>query len=401
MRLVPSRRLFARLVPRTRRSVDVIVGLLVVVLLAISWPTSPATHDISAAVAPVVAAALVVPLAFVRLHAFAGWGLSALSLLFVVVSLEPTPSYGFPWHPVHLIVFLGLLVVVTLTAPAVQVAVAAVVTAVLLLSLLPWELSLGWTFGVGMLTAVALLVRWLVVSRRRLAQQEEVSELERARRTVLEERSRIARDLHDVVAHSMSLVVVQAQSAPSRIGGVTDEVAQEFHSIGEQARQALNEVRGMLGVLRSDGQLAEDVPQPGIEAVESLLRDTRAAGVDLTWTTTGDPAGFSAASAMVVVRVLQESLANASRHAPGSRVVLEIAYTDAAAEVLVHNTAGLPVAPAAGAHHGGAGLAGMTARVQALGGALSAYPTDDGGFEVHATVPKRAVAHDELADRTP
>jgi signal transduction histidine kinase len=200
------------------------------------------------------------------------------------------------------------------------------------------------------------------------------------------------------------MVVVQAQTAPHRLGGVSPEVQREFDSIGEQARQALNEVRGMLGVLRSDGQLAESVPQPGLGQVETLLRESRDAGLDLTWTVTGDPAGCSDASAMVVVRVLQESLANASRHARGSRVRVEVEYVDQLVRLAVSNSAGgsatapdgsasQPVgdgSPPAAPRHGGAGLVGMRARVSALGGRLVARPLPDGGFEVRAEVPKAA-----------
>ncbi len=115
------------------------------------------------------------------------------------------------------------------------------------------------------------------------------------------------------------------QSAPYRLGGVSEPVQQEFASIGDQAREALNEVRGMLGVLRSDGQLAEQLPRPGTVQIDALMQGTRAAGVDLEWSVEGDGCSCSDTSGMVVFRILQESLANASRHAPGAPVLV-LAY---------------------------------------------------------------------------
>ena len=175
--------------------------------------------------------------------------------------------------------------------------------------------------GLSAIVLFALLIRWLVLSRRELAKQEEVSELERARRTVLEEKARIARDLHDVVAHHMSLVVVQAQSAPYRIEDVSPSAAAEFEAIGATAREALNEIRGMLGVLRSDGVLAENSPQPGTADVPALLESSARAGVRLSWESTGNPAAISATTGLALYRILQESLSNASRHASRHEVL--------------------------------------------------------------------------------
>lgn len=383
------------MVPRSPRGWDVLATIAVLAAFAITWPTLFVTHQVADSIAPLVAAAGAAPLVLLRTQPFAGWASSAVVALMVAISLDPLPEYGFPWPVPHFLILLALLVAVALRASAREIGIMWAGTTALFLVFMPGDLRAGWAVGGTMLTVVALLVRWLVLSRRELARQEQVSELERARRAVLEERSRIARDLHDVVAHSMSLVVVQAQSAPQRLGGVTPAVQREFDSIGEQARQALNEVRGMLGVLRSDGQLAEALPQPGLEQVEPLLREARAAGMDLSWDISGSPADCGPASAMVVVRVIQESLANATRHAPGAAVSVELTYTAEAVGVVVSN--GRPTArggeqgPASAASpHGGAGIVGMRARVHALGGALTAEPQPGGGFVVRAEVPKTA-----------
>lgn len=167
---------------------------------------------------------------------------------------------------------LALLAAVSMRAAIPVVGVAWISTVLLFLADTPGTNGRGWAVGLTAIVVFGLLIRWLVLSRRQLAQQEELSELERTRRTILEEKARIARDLHDVVAHHMSMVVVQAQSAPYRIADMSDETRAEFESIGAAGRAALNEVRGLLGVLRSDGQLAEHAPQPGFSRSASCSR---------------------------------------------------------------------------------------------------------------------------------
>lgn len=375
--------------PRTSRGIDAITWVVTAILFVISWSTLSQTHDVPASLQPVMAGIGVVPLLLVRVAPFVGWAACAIAAIAADIFLTPVPTYEFPWQVTHFLVLLVLVAVVALRATAQEVAIAWAGTAAVFGVFMPGDLKAGWIFGLTSLMAAALLVRWLVISRRELAHQEEVSELERARRAVLEERSRIARDLHDVVAHRMSMVVVQAQSAPYRLGGVSPEVAAEFTQIGAQAREALNDVRGMLGVLRSDGQLAEELPQPGTAQVEELLEDTRAAGVKLHWSIGGDPAACGETAGMVVFRVLQESLANASRHAPGALVSVELRY-DEQVRLLVQNTAGSAAPAASGeasSSTGGSGIPGMKTRAESIGGALEAGPTPEGGFAVVAWVP--------------
>jgi len=377
-------------VPRDSRAWDVVVWVAAGLLFAISWPALFASHDVPGSVAPLVAGIGVLPVLLIRTHPLAGWALTTLAAVGIAMTFSPLPDYAFPWQATHFLVMLATLVAVTLTCRWREVVVAWLATVVVVALFMPNDLKPGWVFGVTMVTATSVLLRGLLLSRRQLARQEEVSELERARRAVLEERSRIARDLHDVVAHRMSLVVVQAQTASRRLDGVPDHVEQELSSIAEQAREALNEVRGMLGVLRSDGLVPETAPQPGLGELEPLLTGTRSAGVDLDWSVTGDPAGCSDAAGMVVFRILQESLANASRHAPGARVFVEIGYDAQAISLSVVNGPAAPDAAQPTRGHDGAGIVGMVARAQAIGGDLSAERTDDAGFAVRARVPKHA-----------
>jgi signal transduction histidine kinase len=378
-----------RLVPRDQRAWDGLIWVAAAVLFVISWPSLFASHDVPDSLAPLVAAIGVLPLLLIRTNPLAGWALTTLAAVGIAMAFPPLPDYAFPWQPTHFLVMLATLVAVTLTCRWRQVVAAWLATVVAVAVFMPPDLKPGWVFGVTMVTATSGLLRGLLLSRRQLARQEEVSELERARRAVLEERSRIARDLHDVVAHRMSLVVVQAQTASRRLDGVPPHVERELSSIAEQAREALNEVRGMLGVLRSDGRLPETAPQPRLEEVEPLLVGARAAGVDLEWAVTADPAGCTDAAGMVVFRILQESLANASRHAPGAHVLVEIGYTADTISLAVVNGPAVPDAARPTGRQDGAGIIGMVTRARAIGGRLTAEQTDDGGFAVRARIPKQ------------
>jgi signal transduction histidine kinase len=382
-------RRITRLVPGDQHSWDVFTWVAAALLFAISWPTLYATHAVPGSLAPLVSAIGVLPVLLIRISPFTGWTLTTLAAVGIAMAFPPLPGYAFPWQPTHFVVMLATLSAVALTCRWRQVGAAWLATVVVVAGFMPPDLDLGWVFGVTMVTATSALLRGLLLSRRQLARQEEVSDLERARRAVLEERSRIARDLHDVVAHRMSLVVVQAQTASRRLDGVPPHVEKELSSIAEQAREALNEVRGMLGVLRSDGRLPDTSPQPGLEEIQPLLTGARAAGVDLEWSVSGDPEGCTDASGMVVFRILQESLANASRHAPGARVAVEIRYDVSTISLTVVNGPATSEVGPATSTHPGAGIIGMMSRAQATGGELTARRTDDGGFAVRARVAKQ------------
>ncbi|NYI07736.1 sensor histidine kinase [Allostreptomyces psammosilenae] len=238
--------------------------------------------------------------------------------------------------------------------------------------------------------------------RERIAQQEVLTQEERALRTLLEERARIARELHDVVAHHMSVVAVQADSAPYRLAGLTPEARGEFESIAGAARQALSEMRRMLGVLRSEESGGERAPQPGLGEVVDLVEGTRGAGVAVELHGE-DPRALAAGgrvpetTQLTAYRVVQEALSNVVRHAPGAATRVRLEAADGRLRVLVENDAAPPARSGAraAAHppaeppsgRAGQGLVGMRERVAALAGELSAAPTADGGFRVLAVLP--------------
>ncbi|WP_280482704.1 sensor histidine kinase [Nocardia cyriacigeorgica] len=368
---------------------DLFTVLAAVVLFTVAWPTLHLTHDVPAAVQPFLAALAAFPVLLVRLNPSLGWAISAGSALVIALAIPHTPGNDIPFQVVHIITLHVLLFAVALRAPMPMIAVVWGATSLLLGTTMAADSAFSesvwaWPVSFGAIVLFALLIRWLVQSRQLLTQQEEANELERARRAILEEKARIARDLHDVVAHHMSLVVVQAQTAPYRVEGVTPAARAEFESIGSTAREALNEIRGMLGVLRSDGQLPEHAPQPTAADVETLFLGASRAGVAIDWTVDGPLSAVSDTTGLALYRIVQESLSNASRHAPGAAVHVRITVS-ADVEIVVSNDPGATAARPVG--NGGHGITGMRARALAVGGELTASPRADGGFEVHARLP--------------
>lgn len=230
---------------------------------------------------------------------------------------------------------------------------------------------------------VGMIIERLLGTRAQLLEQREVSAEEHAARLVAEEKARIARDLHDVIAHSMSIINVQALSAPVRHTGVSPEVRQEFEEIAAQARRGLTDLRGLLGVLRDDGAAPNTAPQPVIADIRIAVDQARAAGTPVSLAL--DEAVIAHAPAglqLTIYRILQESISNALRHAPGAPI--EIAVERAGDDALVHveNGGGEPAAAQAGGH----GLIGMRERATGAGGSLDARATAT-GFVVRALLP--------------
>ncbi|MGW5193462.1 sensor histidine kinase [Kribbella sp. NPDC004138] len=241
----------------------------------------------------------------------------------------------------------------------------------------------------AVLSAAAVVVGDLLRSRaetnRRLAEQETISKAERAERERLQERARIARELHDVVAHHLSVVVVRADSAPHRLPDVPDAVRAEFTGIADEARASLTEMRRVLRLLREPVQHTGELgPQPGLDQVAELVESTRRAGADVQLV--GEvPSGFDPAVELTAYRVVQEGLSNAVRHALHAAVEVAVRRRTGELEVTVQNEKPpRPVVPAPGSGHG---LTGMRERVALLDGTVSAGPTPEGGYLVHALIP--------------
>ncbi len=220
------------------------------------------------------------------------------------------------------------------------------------------------------------------------------------------ERARIARELHDVVAHHISMVAVQAETARLTTPGMPSAGAQRLSAIGDTARSALTEMRRLLGVLREDADVnAPDLrPQPGLDQLNELLDEARdASGTGARLILRGPPAPLDPGVELTAYRIVQEALTNARRHAPGAGVDVELHYSDHLLRLRIRDTGpgpspdaaagGSPDAAADGspdAAAGGHGLSGMRERAAAVAGQLRTGPAPGGGFLVEATLPTSA-----------
>ncbi|GAA0350435.1 sensor histidine kinase [Streptomyces blastmyceticus] len=240
----------------------------------------------------------------------------------------------------------------------------------------------------GILLFVVLAVRGLRESKQQVAAQAAVTEVERSRRTVLEERTTIARELHDVVAHHMSVVAIQAEAAPYRVEDTPPELAAAFQTIRENAVAALTELRRVLGVVRSenpDAYPGPEAPQPTLADIGALIDNVRAAGPAVEYVTTGAVRPLPQGVELSAYRIVQEALSNALRHAPGADVRVEISHVLGGLGLrVVNGPADRLAKPSPGAGHG---VLGMRERVGMLGGEMTAEATEDGGYEVAAFLP--------------
>jgi signal transduction histidine kinase len=334
--------------------------------------------------------AVVTPLLLAARYPLLGWRIGWLALL--LSPLVPAQwRGGWPWSPAQVAVLLVLFCVagVRYRRPVLWWMWA--------LSLIPWSLWLvrdlpdlnGPITATILFTAATIAVdsissRW--GAQRALAAQTERTELERARRAVLEERTRIARELHDVVAHHMSLIAVQAETAPYRLSDLPESALAEFGSLSGVAREALAEMRRLLGVLRYD-QSAALAPQPQLSDLPTLVDAARRAGVSVELAVPGAMSDVPSSVAVCAYRIVQESLSNASQHAPGAAVSVSVDHDAGVVSLRVANGPGEPAGPSQGEPGSGHGLTGMRERVALLGGSLSAGPSAGGGFVVSAVLP--------------
>ena len=299
-----------------------------------------------------------------------------------------------------------------------------------------WTYPIRLTIALAVLTAALYGIRAWRGDRQRLAAQTQLNRHQRERNAVLEERARIARELHDVVAHHMSMIAVQAETAPYRLaakpGATTlpEPVSEEFAALGQAAREALTEMRRLLGVLRTPdnskkrgsapttagteapaeaqvetqaetqagtqagAQVAAALaPQPRLDDVPELIATARRAGAAVILQMPGNGEQLPASVGLTAYRIVQESLSNAARHAPGARISVTVDESPPYVRITVSNEP-----PATGQPHAdgttqpGHGLAGMRERVTLLGGQLRAGPEPDGGFAVRAVLPMNDTA---------
>jgi len=222
-----------------------------------------------------------------------------------------------------------------------------------------------------------------------LAEQAHITSAERSRRALLEERARIARELHDVVAHHMSVVAIQAEAAPYRVDNPPEELSASLATIRKNAVDALSELRRVLDLLRAEegdrGASEDDAPQPTLSGLDDVVANVRDAGLSVETAVTGGARPLPPGVELSAYRIVQEALSNALRHAPDSEVRVEISYVLSGIGLRVTNgSSATAQSQDTGTAHG---LLGMRERVAMLDGEFSAGPTADGGFEVVAFLP--------------
>ncbi|KQX37144.1 histidine kinase [Streptomyces anulatus] len=352
--------------------------------------------------------ALVLFAAFlVMMAGFAEWEFRLLMGLVPAIAVAMTlvrPVAAF-WASMLAAVFCGVLGSEGLWGPSAfgaQVVVLVVVAARTRPRTAAWMWLLTLLFGVlleggdpsitaplATLSAFALLVVAVIQIRRdaerEVTVQRTVTAVERDRRTLLEERTTIARELHDVVAHHMSVVAIQAEAAPYRVENPPPELEQAFVTIRENAVAALTELRRVLGVVRAEDYEAPDAPQPTLAALDGLLDNVRETGLETEKVITGAVRELPQGVELSAYRIVQEALSNSLRHAPGASARVELGYVLGGLGLRVVN--GPPrglVKPSPGAGHG---ITGMRERVAMLNGEMTAGTTEDGGYEIAVFLP--------------
>ena len=374
---------------------------------------SPAAHTPTAALLLVAAASLVL---VVRNR----WPLAVLGVSVAAVTVYS--ALGYVNGAALLAPVVAVYTVATKDTPLRAIGWAALATAVLMTATglhNPFGPTGGGFYLIPGMVAAACLGGIAVASRRAYVVSIEAGAEQDAQRRIDEERLRIARDLHDVVAHTMATINVQAGAA-AHVAAERPEVAVEaLQTIKAASKDGLRELRAILNVLRRADEADPIRPTPGIAQVGTLAERARQAGLDTTLSVAGQQRPLSAAVELAAYRIVQESLTNTIRHAGPATATVSLAYLDGELRVEVTDTgggktagtgaaAGASVSPAAGASAGasagnardgdvpervpgtGHGLAGIRERAASVGGTVEAGPLADGGFRVTARLPAPA-----------
>ncbi|MFI1517873.1 sensor histidine kinase [Kitasatospora cineracea] len=250
----------------------------------------------------------------------------------------------------------------------------------------PFVLCWAW----GRLTRVRRA--YLVELEDRAARLERERDAQ-AQVAVAAERARIARELHDVVAHNVSVMIVQADGAAYVLDSSPQQAKEALGTIASTGRQALAEMRRLLGVLRTADTAGEYVPQPGVEELPELLEQVRTAGLPVEFTATGEVRELPRGLELTVYRIVQEALTNVRKHGgPNARAKVAVDFRDGDLEVLVEDDGrGSTSEQLSGGADGlGHGLIGMRERVGMVSGSLDVGPRPGGGFRIRAVLPLKA-----------
>jgi len=274
------------------------------------------------ALAVALGAAQGLPVVVALVRPIAGWWLSLLVGM-VVSEVVRAGGNGSVWAEPSLLAHLAVLALVGLQARPrvlVELWLLTLLAGTILVQRMPGLNASPDLAEMITLSAVVLLAAGALTGRReaqrRLTAQQRVTDAERARRAVLEERARIARELHDVVAHHMSVIAIQAEAAPYRVADPPEELTRSLAAIRTTATEGLRELRRVVGVLRDEGAAEDPGPQPSLERLDELIANVEAAGLTVTVEVTGTPGPLPAGVELSAYRIVQEALSNAIYHAP-------------------------------------------------------------------------------------
>ncbi|GAB2573597.1 sensor histidine kinase [Streptomyces capparidis] len=251
--------------------------------------------------------------------------------------------------------------------------------------------ALAWVLGDSLRTRRAYYAE-LEERAARLEREREAQ----AKVAVAAERARIARELHDVVAHNVSVMIVQADGAAYVLDAAPDQAKQALETISTTGRQALAEMRRLLGVLRSgESEGGEYVPQPGVDQLSDLVEQCRGAGLPVSLQVDGSPRPLPKGVELTAYRIVQEALTNTRKHGgPNAKALVRLTYRDSDLDMLIEDDgrgADRELLASGGADGLGHGLIGMRERIGMVGGTLDAGPRPGGGFRVSAVLPLKAV----------
>ncbi len=326
------------------------------------------------------------------------WWAATLAMVVVALVANPHSPQLYPWtgagialHAAALFL-LALRVRPRIAAEALAISVLAGLICIALRSPVHNPDLYQAVVALTIAAVVGASLRGRREARTELVVQAELTAEERARRTLLEERTRIARELHDVVAHHMSVISIQAQVAPHLVDNPSEALQENLIGIRANAVDALAELRRVLGVLRSEDDLSEAMrhaPQPTLDRLDELVDNVRGAGLEVDTRITGERRALPPGVELSAFRIVQEALSNVLRHAPGAAIRVELGYQATGLAIRIANTAAetadAPTRPTPPG--GGHGVLGMRERVAMLGGEFAGGPIPGGGYEVVARLP--------------
>ncbi|WP_176955483.1 sensor histidine kinase [Sinosporangium album] len=383
--------------------VQLVVGLFAISLSAFAWHTLIDDYGVRNEVAGLLGVGQGAAVMLALYWPMAAWWVSlgmAVSASFAAAvsaalsasaSGDPVPESSV-WPAPSLVLHVGVLALVAWgTRPRVPVEMWLITlgVGVVLAIVLPGNEDPLSLIDMTVLSGTVLIAAGALRSRsealRRVARAEQATGEEQARRALLEERTRIARELHDVVAHHMTVIAIQAEAAPYRVAETPAELARSFAVIRAGALEALTELQRVLGLLRSDAVDKEpESPQPTLERIHDLIEGVREAGLNVVLCTEGTPSPIPQGVGLSAYRIVQEALSNVLRHAFGADVVVQVVHRPGHLELHVVNGPGrTSPQPTTGMGHG---LLGLRERTAMLGGELTAGPRG-GGYVVHACLP--------------